>query len=880
MSDNADVPDAARRPWQGREEDASGAPRSKRPVGLFLLVGLLLTLVSFAIVWILLLRPPAASPYFVTITIGDYNSRHYAGLPFAAHDSELLLRHFPADAKKQAVTKSKKLLREQLKTLDSLAKQPLIVHLAALALVREGNVFVLPGDADPDDEETWLDVREVLDAVKDSPAPQKLLILDIVHPLADARLGLLSDRVAKTLDEKLRKTPPPFHVLIPCASNQFGNGSAALQASALAYYLDLGLQGHADANKTGSITMNEWIDYARPRVDRWARQNLGVRQEPRLYGAGSDFTIVHVNDKTPGPLAPPKLAAYPEDLKKAWKSRDEAWSAGAFRRAPRQLLKLEASLLRQDVRWQRGGMPIKLFDDETRNFEKDLASAMIVQRPAYRSLALAGVAANPALIDALYQTLIQDADPKKSADEHAKKVTDELAKKVKEDKKLEYPQQAAALLEAFGRVKLVDPMHAQATYTALANLRARPYHSEVLLAQRLAVFAKEQYPDDWHRDKIRLLWQTMHAQQMVLASLEREPEFLRLIPPVLDNAEQARRGGERQLFRERPSTWADAVKKLTAAKQSYEQIEKSLELLLKSRVQMDRAFALLPWYAEHLCVWPEDDLPAERAWFDAAEQIHVLQRAFNLAHDEGKPPADTSVAAAKLKERLDELEEAFDLRIRAAEKESGAKANRQLMALLASPLLKAEKRAELADKQRRLTLKLQEQAAALDQEDNDAGRTPRPGDLPAAGNERDAGELRAKMSVAFVRIARPVADKALDLQLDAHWTERELQNAESALRLVWGKLLLERWRSDKPSPAADHLNRLISPWDWHSRVTATDRDSSLLWQKDLRRSYLSWLASSYDAEAKFLEGNKYDRPYAEFYTDAAEKLRLSISASD
>ena len=202
-------------------------------------------------------------------------------------------------------------------------------------------------------------------------------------------------------------------------------------------------------------------------------------------------------------------------------------------------------------------------------------------------------------------------------------------------------------------------------------------------------------------------------------------------------------------------------------------------MLLKSRVQIDRAFALLPWYAEHLCAWPEEDLSAERAWFGAAEEVHTLQLAFALAHDEGRSPGNTSVATSKLKDRLDELDEVFDLRIRGAEKESGAKANRQIMVLLQSPLLKADKRAELADKQRRLAVKLHEATAALDQEDHEAARSPRAADLAAVPPERNAAELRARMSVALVRLARPAAGKSFDILIDAQWSEHAVTAARA-----------------------------------------------------------------------------------------------------
>src|SRR5207247_438299 len=109
-------------------------------------------------------------------SIPEYNVRQYPPLLFTKQDNARILRHFPS--KNLPETKTKALLERELNGLAS-KTEPLIVHLTALALARDDKVFVLPGDADPDDESTWLEIGDVLKAVAACPAEHKLLILDL-----------------------------------------------------------------------------------------------------------------------------------------------------------------------------------------------------------------------------------------------------------------------------------------------------------------------------------------------------------------------------------------------------------------------------------------------------------------------------------------------------------------------------------------------------------------------------------------------------------------------------------------------------------------------------------------------------------------------------
>src|SRR4029077_15516373 len=118
----------------------------------------------------------------------------------------------------------------------------------------------------------------------------KLLVLDLAHGLIEPRLGVTVDRVAEKLETLLLKEGPKFLVLCPCSAGQESLTSEVLRCSVLAHYLDLGMQGKADRDEDGNVTVQELFDFIKPRIDQWARNNRGVRQEPRLFGKG-DFVV-------------------------------------------------------------------------------------------------------------------------------------------------------------------------------------------------------------------------------------------------------------------------------------------------------------------------------------------------------------------------------------------------------------------------------------------------------------------------------------------------------------------------------------------------------------------------------------------------------------
>src|SRR5262249_43891903 len=144
----------------------------------------------------------------------------------------------------------------QLNRLRKNNEPRLVVHLSALARTQDDKIFILPADAHPDKPDTWLPLADVLQALRDCPARDKLLILDIAHPVADARVGVLLDDVGSALHETLDKlnadSPLPFWVLCSCSRDEVSLNWEEKQQSAFGYFLAAGLRGHADGAIKGT----------------------------------------------------------------------------------------------------------------------------------------------------------------------------------------------------------------------------------------------------------------------------------------------------------------------------------------------------------------------------------------------------------------------------------------------------------------------------------------------------------------------------------------------------------------------------------------------------------------------------------------------------
>jgi hypothetical protein len=867
--------------WQGQQGGASApsTPGSRRRVWIITLAGIFLALFSIVFLWVLLVRLAAPPPEFLTIHINERDDRLFPPLPASKRDTDLILRHFPP--KKQPETKSKNLLRSELSALAKrAANESLVLHLAALAVVRDKKVYVIPGDALADDESTWLDVTEVLSAVRDCKAKNKCLILDLAHELTDPRLGVLSNRVSDTLETILTSEKPAYSVLCPCSAGQVALTSDALQGSVFAYYLDQGLQGNADANKDREVTIKELASFLEARVDRWARENRGLRQKPHLFFHGNDFAVASIGPDSPGPAESAELDAYPDRLQKAWETRD-ALRDKAISRAPRYLRKLEANLLRQEKLW-RGGANQKLdwkaLDEEARTLLADLPIAISEPNAPPRALALALAQGEPkdhqALLDSVLISLANVKDATKKADINDK-VEEELLKKFQDQKGVEFARHASTVVEALSQIPQLKPDDVRVGRKVLATLKPRERFVELYYLDRLNDFSERLKTKDaeiwsWQADKIQMLLQAMRSHQALLAALNREPGLLPWLAGAVVEGDQLRQAGERKLLWDRPSTWKEGLAELQSAKKKYDEALQTYETLRRGRRDLDRAYAELPGFARLVCDWPDFDPLAEQAWRRAAGEAKKLQVYFI------DPPAIDAKgrrdSGPSYQSPFPELDKVLKRRIDAVLLGEDAETLQHIHCLLELPLLKAAERASLLKKQKALAGKLHEATALMDAEDNELRRVQSLPDARRREGEASLGLIRARMALERMRLAGFESKDRLVLPGDGEMNAQEWTRVERALREVQATELRAALRAAKSLRHADALNRVVSPWESEGREEL-EREPSRRFQQKQRADFFQWLHARYQAEAQFLGANALDQAVSAFYQEAARELR-------
>src|SRR5262249_49018459 len=278
------------RRWQGQQASPTKAPRS---LGKLLGVAAAVLVLAGAIVALVLYIRPVPEPHLIGVWIDQLGDPHVPFRGWVAQDRDALLalRWKDHDTFDQ---QERRLLRSELHDLRKYGDQPVVLYLNAYVLRDDkGEVHILPGNGRLDDPTTWLPLRDVFEALHASPAPHKLLILDIMQPLVVPELGLI-DRyagsdIAATLDEAV-KNDSALLVLCACSPGQVTLELEEEKRSVFAYYLEKGLVGAADGwnekrNYDGQVSAFELASFVSARVDRWSRHNSEQPQTPFIVGS-------------------------------------------------------------------------------------------------------------------------------------------------------------------------------------------------------------------------------------------------------------------------------------------------------------------------------------------------------------------------------------------------------------------------------------------------------------------------------------------------------------------------------------------------------------------------------------------------------------------
>ena len=147
------------------------------------------------------------------------------------------------------------------------------------------SLFFLPVGANKDFvAKTAISQQEIVAGLKAAQPKSVTMFIDSCYS-GQIRTGetLLASARPVVLTVQETAYPPDFTVITASASDQIASSSPDLKHGIFSYYLMKGLEGDADENKDGTITIGKLQSYLAERVPRFA-MTMSRKQEPQLTG--------------------------------------------------------------------------------------------------------------------------------------------------------------------------------------------------------------------------------------------------------------------------------------------------------------------------------------------------------------------------------------------------------------------------------------------------------------------------------------------------------------------------------------------------------------------------------------------------------------------
>ena len=155
------------------------------------------------------------------------------------------------------------------------------------------SLFFLPHEANRDLlERTAISQNELVAAIQKSSPKSVTMFIDSCYS-GQSRTGetlLASARPISIVAKETSSFPPNFTVISASAPDQISSSSPELKHGIFSYYLMRGMEGEADSNKDGQITVAEMQSYLSEQVPRRA-MSMNRTQQPQVVGDQSRVLV-------------------------------------------------------------------------------------------------------------------------------------------------------------------------------------------------------------------------------------------------------------------------------------------------------------------------------------------------------------------------------------------------------------------------------------------------------------------------------------------------------------------------------------------------------------------------------------------------------------
>lgn len=154
------------------------------------------------------------------------------------------------------------------------------------------SLFFLPWDADKDYlEDTAILQSKFYDALIATKPKSVTVFLDACYSGINKNgEAIIANARPLSLKAKAEAVPPNFSVFSASAADEISQSSSELKHGLFSYYLMRGLEGEADNNQDGELSVSEMFDYLKQSVEINS-QLIGRKQSPTLAGETSRMLI-------------------------------------------------------------------------------------------------------------------------------------------------------------------------------------------------------------------------------------------------------------------------------------------------------------------------------------------------------------------------------------------------------------------------------------------------------------------------------------------------------------------------------------------------------------------------------------------------------------
>jgi hypothetical protein len=151
---------------------------------------------------------------------------------------------------------------------------------------KTGEAYLVPYDGDPAFiEKTGYSLKRLYEHLSKLPAKEVVVVLDSCFSGAGGRSVIAEGTRPMVLSiENPILAGGRTVVLAASAGSQMSNTFKEKGHGLFTYYFLKGLQGEADTNKDGTVSLLELFDYLEPQVERVARREFNNEQTPQLLG--------------------------------------------------------------------------------------------------------------------------------------------------------------------------------------------------------------------------------------------------------------------------------------------------------------------------------------------------------------------------------------------------------------------------------------------------------------------------------------------------------------------------------------------------------------------------------------------------------------------